>query len=421
VDDNATQRRLLEHQLAAWGLVPSSAATGPAALAHLRDAGQATPFALAILDHQMPAMDGLTLARAIQADPHIARPPLVLLTSLGQGDPAAAAQAAGIAATLTKPVRQSRLYDCLVTLLAPAAGAGGPAPGLTPGLTPRPAPGPAPGPATGGPGAGPAARGPRLLLAEDNAINQKVARHLLEKLGYQADVVANGREAVAALARHPYPLVLMDCQMPELDGYAATAAIRAREGATQHTPIVAITAGAMASERERCFAAGMDDYIAKPVRLEDLATVLARWLPAAAAQHPLAPAPAPAPAPARGAGVDPSVLAKLGDPALGGDPAFLRELVAIFHQESPPLLAALRTAAAHGDAAGLLRPAHTLRGNAGYFGATRLSALCEQLEALGRAQPPAEGAAFAALVDAVAQELAAVHHVLAEHAQQWSA
>ncbi len=243
-------------------------------------------------------------------------------------------------------------------------------------------------------------------------MNQKVAVHLLEKLGYAADVVANGLEAVAALRRIPYPVVLMDCQMPELDGYGATAAIRQWEqdqGSGRHTPIIAMTAGAMAGDRERCLAAGMDDYISKPVRGEELQAVLARWLPGETA-------PAPSVSSTDGGdGIDRRVLEKLGDPAQGGDPAFLRELVTMFLKEAPSLLGAMRSAAAQGDASQVAARAHTLKGSSAYVGGLTVQALCEQLEAMARAGM--EGAIE--LVDKVERAVAELQEVLELEAQRW--
>jgi signal transduction histidine kinase/CheY-like chemotaxis protein len=401
VDDNATNRTILEHQLAAWGMVSGCAADGPEALAVLRAAVGAMPYELAILDMQMPGMDGLALARAIKADPALAATPLVLLTSLGQRGPTAETQAMGIAACLTKPVRQSQLYDALATVLGAPPGAGA-----------RPAPAPA---ALSAPIAErQTAGGPRLLVAEDNTVNQKVAVRMLERLGYQADVVANGLEVLEALDRISYPLVLMDCQMPEMDGYAATAAIRARERAGSRTPIIAMTAGALRGDRERCLAAGMDDYIAKPVRPEELGSVLARWLPRRAAE----PASGLATAPTSEEAVDRSVLARLGDPTQGGDPAFLAELVAAFLDETPRQLAALRRAAAAGDGDTVARMSHTLRGSSASLGAVGLRALCERLEALGKAGTLDGAEELAARLD---EAVAAVRVLLESERDRWAA
>ncbi|HZS02457.1 MAG TPA: response regulator [Chloroflexota bacterium] len=402
VDDNATNRTILEHQLAAWGMVSGSAASGPEALGLLRAAAAEAPYELAILDMQMPEMDGLMLGAAIKADPTLAGTRLVLLTSLGQRGPTAETQAAGIAACLTKPVRQSHLYDCLATVMVGTTGPGWPG-------------APEAGARTGdAPDAAP--RGPRVLVAEDNAVNQKVAVRMLQRLGYQADVVANGQEVVDALARVQYPLVLMDCQMPEMDGYAATAVIREREGADRHTPIIAMTAGAMRGDRERCLAAGMDDYISKPVRPEELAATLYRWLPL--------PAPPAAPAVDGHADdgdephVDRQVVAALGDPRQGGDPAFLQELARIFFDETPRHLTALREAAAGGDSVAIARTAHTLKSSSGYLGARRLHLLSARLEACGRAGSIAK---IEELVTRLEQEFAQVQAVFEQERIRWAA
>ena len=291
VDDHVTNRRILECYAEHWGVQCLPAEDGPQALARLREAaarGQACDFA--IIDMQMPGMNGLELARAIKADPALASTRLVLLTSQGQRGDAAAAQAAGYVAYLTKPVRESLLYACLLAVVTPPAqvpareraSAGRPA------LVTRHSLAEANARATA-----------RILVAEDNVINQKVAVRMLEKLGYRADLVANGLEALEALSRIPYAAVLMDCQMPEMDGFAATAAIRKREahdeirgtsGASRDThdaaprrvPIIAMTANARQEDRDRCLAAGMDDYLSKPVQSTVLAAVLARWVSAPA-------------------------------------------------------------------------------------------------------------------------------------------
>ncbi|MDX6290828.1 MAG: hypothetical protein QOH42_2627, partial [Blastocatellia bacterium] len=265
VDDNATNRKILSHQLNSWGMVHDEADSGVRALELLRSAAaEGTPYDLAILDFMMPGMDGFELARAIKSEPALASVRMVLLTSFGQRGDGATAHEAGIAAYLTKPVRQSQLFDCLANVVS---------------QTTRPEA------ATLLSGENSlvtkhtlAEANPMsnkiILLAEDNIVNQKVAVRQLQKLGYRADTVANGREAVEALGRIPYDLVFMDCQMPEMDGYEATAEIRRREGEAKHTPIVAMTAHALQGDREKCIAAGMDDYVSKPVKVEELIRVL---------------------------------------------------------------------------------------------------------------------------------------------------
>ncbi len=399
VDDHPANRAVLEHQLAAWHMVSQSAVDGPSGLAALRDHRREAPFDLAILDMQMPGMDGIMLARAIRGDPTLAGLRLVLLTSMGQPSTSAETQSVGITACLTKPVRQSHLYDCLATVMAgPSVCEPTPAQHDTPpadDITPREMP-----------------HGPRVLVAEDNAVNQKVAARMLAKLGYQSDMVANGAEAVAALRSIPYPLVLMDCQMPELDGYAATAVIRGREGHTRHTPIVAMTAGAMKTDRDRCLAAGMDDYIAKPVRLEELAIVLQRWLPrdqtgtVTATQE------------TGEESVDLRVLARLGDPAKGGDPEFLTEVLGLFIEEAPQHVAALQAAMCRGEAEEIARAAHRLKGSSGDLGARRLRKLCERLEAAGQAGAMTD---TGELVQSVELEVAQVRQVFAKERERLAA
>ncbi len=269
VDDNATNRMILQHQVAAWGISADGAANGQLALEMLRAAArQETPYDLALLDMQMPGMDGLELARTIKADPALAALPLVMLTSITQRGHEELVQRAGIAAYLTKPVRQSHLFDCLILVKGMSTAAVGVSSRITQPLIDRYRLAQVK-----------AQLQLRILVAEDNLINQKVAVRLLEKLGYKADVAANGNEVVEAVTRTAYAAVLMDCQMPDMDGFEATMAIRQREGSARHTPIIAMTANAMQGDRERVLAAGMDDYISKPVKVDDLAAMLRRWIP----------------------------------------------------------------------------------------------------------------------------------------------
>jgi len=260
VDDNATNRALLAGQLGAWGMHVECVASALHALECLRIARrEGRPYDLAILDHQMPDMDGLALARAIKSDPTLAAVPLVLLTSVSYRGVAEEAQHAGFSAFLLKPIRQSQLYDCVATVMGMSSE---PAPQrLITSHTLAEAP----------------SRG-RVLVAEDNAVNQRLAARMLEKRGCRVDVVANGLEAVEAVTRIAYDCVFMDCQMPEMDGYVATSVIRQREALTgAHIPIIAMTANAMEGDRERCLAAGMDDYISKPVEPHELAAAIQKW------------------------------------------------------------------------------------------------------------------------------------------------
>ena len=361
VDDNDTNRLILREQLTAWDMRAELADDGPTALDRLRTAAaQNQPYDLALLDMCMPGIDGLELARRISADPALATTLLVLLTSAADVGAEEALQA-GILARLTKPVRASQLYDCLMRLTAPTAGAG-------------------PEAAAVATAARPSIRG-HVLVVEDNTTNQMVALGILGQLGYRADVAANGLEALEALARTHYAAVLMDCQMPEMDGYTATGEIRRREDDSRHTPIIAMTAGAMEGDRERCLAAGMDDYISKPVKPHDVAMALARWI--SGAQEPTGQQQNGTPLILDGM-IDTERLEVLRQ-LKPEDPSLLPRLVKAFLADIPATLNTMRTAADARNSAELDRSAHRLKGAALSLGVTTVGALCEQIEALGAA------------------------------------
>ncbi|MDQ3316661.1 MAG: response regulator, partial [Actinomycetota bacterium] len=376
VDDNATNRHILRKQLSSWAMEGGEAEDGFAALEELRTAaGGDAPYGLAILDRQMLGMDGMQLARRISDDPAIASTRLVLLTSIGQRGDGEEARRAGIEAYLTKPVRQSELYDVIAIVMGTPEAAEAESAPLVTRHTLREM-------QTG--------NHPRLLLAEDNPVNQKVAARMLEKLGYRVDVAQNGLEALEALSRNRYAAVLMDVQMPEMDGYEATAEIRRREreaalagrGEGLDTPIIAMTANAMQGDREKALAAGMDDYLPKPVRQEELDEVLGRWV-SREDEGALSPDGAPAAQAARtenGNALDPEVLASLRDL---GDVELLTELAEMFFGDASSRLGELREAVEAGDAAGVERVAHTLKGSSGNMGATRMSAICAELQDVG--------------------------------------
>ncbi len=341
VDDNAPNRQILELQLKSWGMTTVAVDSGAVALDTL--AGQR--FDLAILDMQMPEMDGLTLAQAIrQRFPQ--RPlPLVMLTSLGW--PQSTADPDLFAAYLTKPVKQAQLMAALATALV---GRSQPVR-----VIPRPVPG----------GFDPTLgqRYPlRILLAEDNVVNQKVALQILRRLGYRADVAANGLEVLTMLEQQSYDLVLMDVQMPEMDGLAAARAI-AQRWHSNRPRIVAMTANVMQGDRDLCLQAGMDDYISKPIRLEELTRVL-QYGPAEAA---------PA--------VDLSALGAFATTVGGDDPAFLADLVGSYLGSTDQILADMAVAHHQGDWPNLLRAAHTLKSSSAAISALDLATLCQQLEA----------------------------------------
>jgi two-component system sensor histidine kinase/response regulator len=273
VDDNATHRGVLSEVLARWSIEPTALADGPAALSELnRAAAAGRPYPLMLVDQQMPGMSGLELVAHLR---QASAPTGAVIVMLGSTDFALNTQRCrelGVCQYLSKPVTQSSLLDAIMTAMA------GPVPDT----------GPLAAPAVVGepPEAAPPERTPRVLLAEDNPVNRLVALGILSRLGVSADAVTNGAEAVAALATTPYDLVLMDVQMPEMDGFEATAAIRQREqSGAEHIPIIAMTAHAMLGDRERCLAAGMDDYVPKPIIRRQFEEMLSRWLPRPAEVH----------------------------------------------------------------------------------------------------------------------------------------
>jgi signal transduction histidine kinase/CheY-like chemotaxis protein/HPt (histidine-containing phosphotransfer) domain-containing protein len=348
VDDHETNRRILHKQISSWGMEDGMAQGGEEALTMLRAAaGSGEPYDLAILDMQMPGMDGIQLARAIGDEPTISSTRMVLLTSIGLNINEEAREA-GVEAVLSKPVRQSQLYDALATMM----GASAEAPAR---------------PSRGGERSrlGPEEGAGHVLLAEDYPVNRMVAIAMLERSGYRVDAVGNGKEAVEALSGVPYAAVLMDVQMPEMDGYEATAEIRRREGSGPRTPIIAMTANAMQGDRERALEAGMDDYLTKPVRREDLEAVLRRWIPRPGQETPA---------------VDLSVLESRRGPQKDGEPDKLARIVLLFIEDVPPRLELMRQAVEKGEAQSVEETAHLLKGGSGYMGAVRMAEICANLQ-----------------------------------------
>ncbi|MDP9442241.1 MAG: response regulator, partial [Actinomycetota bacterium] len=353
---------ILTQMLTAWSMRPAEAADGREALEALQAATEAdAPFDVVVLDRNMPGTDGLEVARLMREDPVLlGTPRVVLLSSSADRAEAQRAGALGIAGYLTKPVRQSQFYDCLAMVMGDSSGNESMA---TPS---RLAP------------AG-AAAGLRLLLVEDNPVNCKVAVRSLEKMGYEVDVAKNGAEALPAALRGEYAAILMDCQMPVMDGYEATAAIRRSEQPRgRHTPVIAMTAAAMEGDRERCLAAGMDDYLPKPLRPEALAAVLSRWLqpPPASGPDPEIDGPA--------AELDAEILANLVGMDAESGFVLLDEVVELLARDTPPRLAQIQRALDTGDARAVREAAHALRGSAATVGATAMVATSSRLEEMGR-------------------------------------
>jgi CheY-like chemotaxis protein len=361
VDDNATNRRILQEMLGNWGMEPTVVEGGREALAALEQARTAgKPFSVVLLDAMMPEMDGFTLADRIGRDEALAGPTLMMLSSANRREDAARCRELGVDSYLTKPIRQSTLLDAIMTTLGASAS-----------VEDRAA-------APSGAAAGAGQRKLRLLLAEDNVVNQRLAISLLKKRGHQVVVVGNGREALDALDDGPpFDAVLMDVQMPEMDGFAATAAIRAREVDTgAHTPIIAMTAHALKGDRERCLAAGMDGYVTKPLRPQELFEVLedlpvASVVGAASAESTAGPAVFD-----RDAALD----------RMDGDVDLLKELVGLFLDECPQRMAEIREALTRRDATKLRHAAHTLKGSVGNFGAREAFEGARQLETIAQEQ-----------------------------------
>ena len=400
VDDNATQRQFLKQQVANWQMLGHAAADGALALALLRqEASAGRPFDLVLLDQHMPEMDGLALAHEIKADRLISSPRLVLLTTLGRKLDSELLHSAGISACLLKPVKQGRFYNCLVAVKA------GVEPPEEESVLALPA----------GAEFKPtqlARKDYRILLAEDNSVNQKVTLLQLRKLGYDADTVINGKEALAALRERPYELILMDCHMPEMDGYEATRRIRQREQeAVLNAPpappvyIVAMTANALQGDFEECLAAGMNAYISKPVVIEDLQAILERSFVRTAPT----PAPGVTTAGALVPAVDLSVLAGLRELGEPGQTDPVVELIELFMSDAPERLRQMQVAIEAGDAATLRAQAHTFKGSANNLGARPMAAISAQLEHQTRS---GELAGAGALLEQLRVEYARVEEAL---------
>ncbi|MBI2767682.1 MAG: GAF domain-containing protein [Chloroflexi bacterium] len=375
VDDNLTNRQILSLQTQTWGMRTRATASPREALAWIE---RGDPFDLAILDMHMPEMDGLALAAAIRERRDATALPLVMFSSLGR--PEADGEHL-FEAILTKPVKQSSLFDLLNSVFAPSGD------GMQ---------GAQPGSGRAGRDAGLGASHPlRILLAEDNSVNQQLATLILEGMGYRADIAGNGIEAIELLASHPYDVILMDVQMPEMDGLEATRRICARWPRSERPHIIAMTANAMQGDREACIAAGMDDYLSKPIRVDELASALLRT-PRGTSRPANAP-PAPGPATMLEAGA----VARLRS-LTGSRPGALAAFVDTFIGNASALVAQMQTP---DDLAIIQRAAHTLKSNAATFGATELEERCRLLESALR-----EGATSGveAMVDTVQRALEAV-------------
>ncbi len=365
VDDNATNREILGHQLRALGVTVSLANSAREALTLLRDGGPACD--LAVLDMHMPEMEGMDLVREIRSRMrHRDSMRIVILSSVGAIAPADDLKPLDISAWLKKPIRQLDLQSCLEAVLASTTESS-----AMPAVD-----------AVGVPDKIQA----HVLLVEDHPVNQLVAQKMLEALGCTVTLAANGHEAIAARWRHPVDVILMDCQMPEMDGYTASRELRQRERATKapRLPIVALTANALEGDRERCLDAGMDDYLTKPFRRDTLRAMLARWIgdsqSAATAQKQEIDMSTNQEPPA----VDTEALDAIRALANESAPDLLAQVVHLYLEAGPRLLDSLRSGMATGDKDAVRAAAHTLKSSSANVGASRLAELCKQLEHASR-------------------------------------
>ncbi|MBT5875772.1 MAG: response regulator [Candidatus Latescibacteria bacterium] len=426
VDDNEVNRRVLNEHLTAWKVHTSVVASGDAALSTLRTAQMdGRPFEIAILDFQMPGMDGADLGRAIKADPHIAETAMIMLTSIGRRGEASQFAEIGFDAYLIKPVRKYQLRDTIATVWERRRQKAG-----SPMVTRHTI---AEAQAQNPNRPDPERRrfNARVLVAEDNVVNQKVAARMLEKFGCRVDVAANGREAIELLEILPYDVLFLDCQMPEMDGFETTDAIRNRKDAIQAMPIVALTANALQGERKRCLDAGMDDYISKPVAMSDFETMLHRWAPdtqpeAGASEREATnaettdsgtPAIAPGAIATRGEALeesapelDETVIESLRE--LDDDGTFLPGLLEKFREGVSEHLKVARQAIVSDDMVALRAAAHFLRGSSTNVGARKLATLCQEIE---EADHPLQNKKdMTAMVNETEQEYNRVQHALGE-------
>ena len=378
VDDNATNREILSEHLKSWHVDATEATTGPQALRQLQAAATAgDPYDLVILDYQMPGMSGMDVARALRTTPALRDLSIVLLSSMSRVSDDADCRAQHVAACLTKPVRRTHLREALTRLLSPSESETQ----ITRRLVVQPAV--------------PAARlGLKVLLVEDNAVNREVARGMLALLGCEVTVAGDGVEGASTFQAGQYDVVLMDCHMPQLDGYGATGRIRAHEQASgrARTPVVALTANALEGDREKCLAAGMDDYLAKPFTSDQLRRVLGPFVPEARQEAALAAATGreeaaqPQPGPSRdGAPVlNESALAQIRALQEPGGPNLLDQVIGLYVDSSQSLLERVRAGLAAGDAMALSEAAHALKSSSANVGATSLAEIAKQLEMSGR-------------------------------------
>ncbi|HEY8132629.1 MAG TPA: PAS domain S-box protein [Thermoanaerobaculia bacterium] len=385
LDSNEMNRLVLRRHLSSSSVDVTEAASAEAGIVALRVAAtEGHPFDVVVLEMQLSGTDGITVARSIHADPLISKTPIVLVTAIGKRkSDLDFFKSEGIDTFVMKPVRRTQLAAAIAQVVTVPVGV---EESVRADFS-RPAE------------AGPHAEEHKILVVEDNVVNQKVAFGQLRHLGYEAEVVGSGAEAIDAIRRRSYDLILLDCQMPDIDGYDVARSIRRMASATRRVPIVAMTAHAMEGEREKCLAAGMDDYLAKPVSTQRLSTVLVRWLGT------------------REEVVDTEKIAGLQQLARA-NPSFMRDIAGLFREDALVRIHELRDSASRADAETLARAAHSLKSSSGNIGAARMYSLCATIESSAR-ERNLEG--VAEMVEQLAAELDRALHALAQSADSTSA
>jgi two-component system sensor histidine kinase/response regulator len=359
-DDNATSRSLLRALAIDWGMIPTVKSSGEAALEAMEEARESGhPFTLAIIDARMPEMDGFGLVERIKKRADLPQPTIIMLTSAGRVGDGARCRELGISGYLVKPVKKSDLWEAIMLVLGRPLADGKPADLITQHSLRE------------------TRRGLKILVAEDSPVNVKLVVRLLEKRGHTAVTVGNGKEALEAYEKDKFDVILMDIQMPGMDGFEATAAIREKEKTTgTHVPIVAMTAHAMKGDRDRCLEAGMDKYVSKPIRAGEMFETIESVVAGGKSGHGIA-----------------SVMKGRGDDVISwdeavkqmeGDVDLLKEIAEMFLEESPVLMDRMRQAAAEGDCKKLERAAHTIKGSVGNFAAKSAFKAAQNLEKIGR-------------------------------------
>jgi CheY-like chemotaxis protein len=371
LDDQPTNRESLTKQLLSWRVDVTESDNPEAAISILRGGlSNGRPFDFAIIDHEIYSQNGLDIARVIHTEKDLAQVRLILVSTFGQRPPKDAIIAAGVTASLTKPIRQSQLYDCLVNVMKDQfPGASGlksqSAPGSATQMRDKQAPS--------------GYEHVRLLVVEDNPINQEVARYQIEKLGYSLDVAKDGKEALAMLDQRDYGLILMDCHMPVMDGFEATSRIRKRADNKRRIPIIAVTASGTVGEREKCLQAGMSDFLLKPFQPEGLSEKIISWL--SGGLHV-----APNPKSANGEGpsdIMQDVTKRLEELEEDYGKEMVLKILEMFIPDAEVRIAEIDRAIKREEFRALEEAAHGLKSGAANIGATDMSQLCEQLETQG--------------------------------------